>query len=126
MNDIANGALLKIGVRDHNEAADASSADIALDAYNGIMAEQAAHGWISSFTAQALSEDIPIGAQYVEPLKAAVAVRIAGSFGAQVTPRVANEATLFDAMLAAAYWDGKAQTFERGIRFEPADSEWNA
>lgn len=125
VNDIANGALLKLGVRDHDEPADASSAAIALDAYNGLMHEQVEAGWLASFTTQALSATMPLGAAFVEPLKAAVAVRIADSFGRQVSPRVANEASRFQGMLANDYWTTTTNVHraERGL-WEPRPGDF--
>lgn len=117
VNDVARGALLRLGVLDYVEDADADAAELALTIYNGLMAEQVEAGWLASFSAQALSDDVPLGGAYIEPLKAAVAVRISPVFGVQVPPRVAIEASRFFGMLANDYWTTATNTHdtERGV-----------
>lgn len=113
--DICHGALRRIGVLDIAEEAEAEAAAIALDAYNGLMMEEAEAGWLAAFTPQSLTDAIPLGGAYVEPLKAAVAVRVSEPFERAVGIRTASEAARFHAMLANDYWKTAKHGVERGV-----------
>lgn len=124
VRDIATGALRRIDVLDISEEADAEMVAVAVDAYNGLMMEAKAAGWIAAFTVQALGDTITLGDEQIEPLKAAVGERIAADFGRAPSPMVMRGARMFHAQIAAAGYT--PQTFERGFRYEDPDNEHSA
>lgn len=115
VHDICLGALRLINVLDFAEEAEPESIAVALDAYNGMMAEEVRAGWLASFSEQTLTDTVPLGAAYTEAAKAAVAVRVAEGFERPVGVRVASQAAHFHAMLASDYWSANKHGVERGV-----------
>lgn len=122
VRDVCNGALRRIGVSESGEDAPGEDMAVAQAAFDGLHFEALADGWLTAFTASTL--DDVVTASLVEPLKAAVAVRISPEFGRQVDAETRNLATRWRSMLANTYWtdDDNRHTLERGV-WEPRSAE---
>lgn len=114
VREIVHGALRRAQVLDVGEEADADVSAIALEAYNGALAEFVEWGWLASHTAADLNTDVALAAAYEEGLKALVAQRIAGDFGREAPRTVRMQARMVLAQLA----DAASTAATAGAKFE--------
>jgi hypothetical protein len=116
MNDIVSGALKRLRVINPRFSPDATAAAEALTALNEMMHSWKTNGIDIGHSTLAATDDFPLGDEYVQGVKALLAIRLSSDHGLEVSQSIVRDAELCWAALQAEFMEAATLSeFDLGL-----------
>lgn len=118
MNDIVTGALRRLRVVNPRKNVDGVTASEAMTALNDMLHSYKSVGVDLDYESLTLTDEFPLDEQFVQGVKALLAVRLASDYGLDINPGITRDAAQGWTALQAEFADSPAKPdfFSDGLR----------